>query len=369
MADVDGLVVGGGPAGGMAAWMAAKNGASVIVVDRKTTIGEPVRCAEGTFSSLLASFGLADGPWVVNEYRQAIVKHKGSKDIIVRPKRIKGVSLDRVRFEQEIAKRAREEGVEFRMGKVVTGLQGSSIHLHDGSVIEGKIVLGTDGIESMVGRWAGLTRPLAPNDIAPAAQYVAEGEGWEADTVQMVLGSDVAPGGYLWVFPKSDRRANIGVITTAASGKRATDLLDRFVKENFPDITMIKRTGGCVPVARPIERAVKGPVALAGDSAHHASSFGAGGIHSALFSGAVVGRVAAKAAAKADPRVLEEYEDIWKKVLYKNLQRSYGLKTRAYGSEKGLRRTLRMARVGSAIISHLPVDPLGLWWGRLDKYV
>ena len=66
MVDVDILVVGTGPAGGMAAKYGAQKGAKVLVVDRKTTIGEPVRCAEGTFSSLLSNFDLDNEKWIAN---------------------------------------------------------------------------------------------------------------------------------------------------------------------------------------------------------------------------------------------------------------------------------------------------------------
>ena len=40
------LVIGAGPAGSTAARMAAEKGAHVIVIERKASIGIPVRCAE-----------------------------------------------------------------------------------------------------------------------------------------------------------------------------------------------------------------------------------------------------------------------------------------------------------------------------------
>ena len=38
------MVVGGGPAGSMAAWEAAKAGLSVCLLDKDRDIGYPVRC-------------------------------------------------------------------------------------------------------------------------------------------------------------------------------------------------------------------------------------------------------------------------------------------------------------------------------------
>ena len=42
----DVVVVGGGPAGSMAAWEAAKGGATVCMLEKDRDIGYPVRCGE-----------------------------------------------------------------------------------------------------------------------------------------------------------------------------------------------------------------------------------------------------------------------------------------------------------------------------------
>ena len=368
MTETDIVIVGTGPAGGMAAWTAAKEGAGVVLVDRKTIVGEPVRCAEGTFSSLLSLFDLGDGKWIANEYSGAVIKHAGVKDILVTPKKLKGISLDRPLFEQEIIRRAKESGAEILLGKTVKGMEGTTIHLEDGTTISAKVVIGADGVESMISRWSGMMEPLELGDIASAAQYVMEGGEWRRDMAELILGSDAAPHGYLWVFPKSEKRANVGAVTTPVSGKKAKDLLDAFVSSRFPDARIIKEGGGCVPVAPPPSSAVKGNVMLAGDSARFASAFGAGGIHSALFSGALAGKTAARYVS-GGLKDLSQYDIVWKKALYNNLMRSYRLKEKTYASEKGMKHSLRLFRAGGWLISHIPVDPMGLWWGRLDKYV
>ena len=43
----DVIVVGAGPAGAMAARHAAEGGASVLLIEKRQEIGDPVRCAEG----------------------------------------------------------------------------------------------------------------------------------------------------------------------------------------------------------------------------------------------------------------------------------------------------------------------------------
>ncbi|MCJ7794516.1 MAG: FAD-dependent oxidoreductase, partial [Methanoregulaceae archaeon] len=50
------LVIGGGPAGAIAARTAAKKGLSVCLVEKRPAIGAPVRCAEGIGQAVLAEF-------------------------------------------------------------------------------------------------------------------------------------------------------------------------------------------------------------------------------------------------------------------------------------------------------------------------
>src|SRR5512137_542375 len=52
----DVLVIGGGPAGALAARTAAERGLSACLVEKRPAIGAPVRCAEGIGIQALAEF-------------------------------------------------------------------------------------------------------------------------------------------------------------------------------------------------------------------------------------------------------------------------------------------------------------------------
>ena len=45
--DYDIIIIGGGPAGASMARIAAQNGQSVMIYDKRKELGEPVRCGEG----------------------------------------------------------------------------------------------------------------------------------------------------------------------------------------------------------------------------------------------------------------------------------------------------------------------------------
>ncbi|MCI4371591.1 MAG: NAD(P)/FAD-dependent oxidoreductase, partial [Thermoplasmata archaeon] len=54
----DAVVVGAGPAGGMAARQLAGAGFHTAILEKKKIVGEPVQCAEGVSDFGLASNGL-----------------------------------------------------------------------------------------------------------------------------------------------------------------------------------------------------------------------------------------------------------------------------------------------------------------------
>ena len=63
----DVLVIGGGPAGALAAKTAAEKGLSACLVEKRPAIGAPVRCAEGIGKEALAEFVKPDPRWISAE--------------------------------------------------------------------------------------------------------------------------------------------------------------------------------------------------------------------------------------------------------------------------------------------------------------
>src|SRR5437899_12792124 len=57
--DVDVLVIGAGPTGSTAAKYAARGGAEVLLIEKRSEIGTPVRCGEGVAKRWLGEVGLA----------------------------------------------------------------------------------------------------------------------------------------------------------------------------------------------------------------------------------------------------------------------------------------------------------------------
>src|SRR5207247_3844281 len=91
-----------------------------------------------------------------------------------------------------------------------------------------RVVSGTDGVEAMVGRWAGLETRVPARDMESCAQYVVEGIDVDPDAIYLQFGAGIAPGGYAWVFPKGPGVANVGLglVALKADGRNARPQLD-----------------------------------------------------------------------------------------------------------------------------------------------
>ncbi len=368
----DVLVVGGGPGGGMAALASAYKNVSVTLIERKEVIGYPVRCGEGTMGVVLRTFGLEDGKWIAGEIDRIKFYPPRGKPAVVNGKALGAVILDRGLFEQEIIRRCQERGAEVYTGKTVVSIQKDGenrylVGLDTGEVFQAKMVIGGDGVESMVGRKMGITRPLRPHQLGIAVQYRIKDGNWEKNVAEVFIGQEIIPDGYAWIFPKQDGTANVGIgsLGNCASGNETIkSLLDRFIQKKGIGGKIVEEIAGAVPIALPPQNVVREKVALVGDAARHSYSVGGGGIHSALFDGLVAGTKAREELlGRSKKNALHEYDVIWKKTYLRALQRSARMKKRIYRSDKHTSFYVGMIRRLSPLFSVFPNTLLSLWWG------
>jgi len=213
---VDVAVVGGGPAGSWAARHAAAGGASVLLFEKDREIGLPARCAEGVSAASLNAQVQARPSWVAAEIRGARIVAPDGTVVDCCPGDT-GYVLHRKVFDADLAAMAAEAGAEIVTKACVTGLlrengavSGVRVeHLGRAVEVRARGVIGADGVESRVGRWAGLDTRTPPDSIACCVQGTLGGLDPDPALAEFHFGSAVAPGGYAWVFPKGNRTANV----------------------------------------------------------------------------------------------------------------------------------------------------------------
>jgi digeranylgeranylglycerophospholipid reductase len=158
-------------------------------------------------------------------------------------------------------------------------------------------------------------------DYISGFQYeMARVENLDMNHIHLWFGNEVAPKGYLWVFPKGESLANvgIGIIGTANEQKSAREHLDGFIMahpEFFKKAAPVEVNSGGVPVSGMISDSfVKDNFLLVGDSAQMVNPIHGGGMSTNLYAGMIAGRVIDEAIRSGDcsQEKLFEYEKEWR---------------------------------------------------------
>jgi digeranylgeranylglycerophospholipid reductase len=347
----DVVVVGAGPGGSIAARIAAEHGLSVLLLEKRQEIGTPVRCAEGTGAEVLRRYIDLEPAWIAQEINGGrIFSPNGTPVVLEYPGA--GIVLERKIFDRRLAETAAEAGAEILVKARVTGVIKSEPAPYSlqrrgenpptpffkggfkGGKVDGiyyryggkdytvgaKIVIAADGIESQVGRWAGIDTTSDLRNVDVCAQYLmANIDLDEPEFCDFYVGHNIAPRGYAWVFPKGERSANVGVgIAGAASGingKFAIDYLNEFVGQKFPKGSILSQMAGCVSTGDKLHDIVADGIMLVGDAAHHNDPISGGGIVNAMIGGHLAAEVAVEAIQHDDVSAafLKEYERRWDK--------------------------------------------------------
>jgi len=337
----DVVVVGAGPGGSMAAKAAAQAGLSVIMVEKRQEIGDPVRCAEGVGKWALCQMVKPEPEWIAAEVKGARIYAPDGTSIVMSEDKAGaevGYVLERKIFDRALAMQAAQSGAKVMVKTRALGLQKkdgvpcgvSAMRAGEMLQIDAPLIIGADGVESKVGRWAGIDTTLRLQDIETCAQFLVHDPAIDDEYTEFFLGNSIAPAGYAWSFPKGEKLANVGLEILGSRSKpgEATRLLKEFVKTHYPGGRVLEMVVGGDPCTGPIESATADGVMLVGDAARQSDPLTGGGILSAMQAGIIAGQVAAKALAAGDVSRagLKEYEDRWREDIGKHLARSYEFK-------------------------------------------
>jgi digeranylgeranylglycerophospholipid reductase len=324
----DFLVIGGGPAGAIAARTAATEGYSVLLVEKRPAIGAPVRCAEGLGKEALAEFIKPDGRWISAEVDRAeLVAPDGVSMMVesdVAGSKV-GYILDRKFFDRELVWQAAEAGADVMVktravSPIITDdtVQGAVVDFCGSHTkVHADLTIAADGVESKFTRWCGIDTTVPVREIMSSAQFLMTDIDIDPVTTTFYLGNKVAPEGYLWVFPKGERTANVGIGISgkkSGPGHRAKDYLERFVADKFPNGKTIECMVGGVSVCRPLPETVANGLMVVGDAARVVDPMTGGGIYNAMFTGRMAVQVGTRALAENDVsrEALMPYDKGWR---------------------------------------------------------
>ncbi|WP_231606295.1 NAD(P)/FAD-dependent oxidoreductase [Salinibacterium sp. NK8237] len=313
---VDVIVVGGGPIGLAAAINARMHGLTALVIEPRTgTIDKA--CGEGVMPGAvteLAALGVHPrGRRIAGiSYQDGtrIAEHRFASDA--------ALGVRRTELHRALSERAVELGVEFEHGKVEAieqeddgesgGAKASAVsaHLADGRTIEGRWMLGCDGLHSTVRELVGLAarpRRVRRRDSRRfGIRQHFEVAPW-SDLVEVHW----APTAELYVTPVSDTEVGVAVL-----GPRGTSFEEALASvpalaERLRGATPASTVRGAGPLFQNTTGQRAGRVLLVGDAAGYVDAITGEGIRLGL----AEARAAIECIVAGKP---ERYEREWRRV-------------------------------------------------------
>ena len=104
-------------------------------------------------------------------------------------------------------------------------------------------------MESRVAREFGIDTTNKLIDICSGAQFEMANVKTNENMIEFFFGRKIAPGGYVWIFPKGDGVANVGIgVRKPWAEKPAVEYLEDFVKNNqdLKDASIVEVNSGGV---------------------------------------------------------------------------------------------------------------------------
>ena len=332
------VVVGGGPGGSMAALHSAKGGANVCLLEKTRDIGYPVRCGEAMGEWAIKQFFDPKPTWIAADIKRSRIVAPNGIPIDIPFNKEQAYVLNRRVFDYDLSLMASKEGANVFTKCYVKSIDrndenGYDVHLDylgEHKSIKTKLIIGADGIESRIGRWAGIKTQINMRDMESCIQYSVGNIEVDSNRIDMYVGDNWAPGGYLWVFPKGDGTANIGLgIGSKFNRKKsAKKYLDEFIENKYPNATIHTTMCGGVPCSKPMTHPISDNVMLVGDAAHFINPITGGGIAAAMKSGMFAGQVASEAIIANDysQNFLKKYVSLCQKDFTKRHEKIYKVK-------------------------------------------
>ncbi len=296
----DVVVVGGGPAGTVAAEDLAKAGHRVAFVDRA---GRIKPCGGAIPPRLIADFDIPDSQIVARIRTARMISPTQRRVDIPIENGFVGM-VDREHFDEFLRERARRAGAERFTGtflRIERSDEGPAVVFRDKASreerrLDTRLIIGADGARSDVARAevpGGDTIPyvIAYHEVIKAPGPVGDYDPLRCD---VIYDGAISPDFYGWVFPHG-ASASVGMGTglDGVDLKKAT--ADLRLATGLSDCETIRREGAPIPL-EPLKRWDNGrDVILAGDAAGVVAPSSGEGIYYAMAGG----RVAATAARAA----------------------------------------------------------------------
>jgi geranylgeranyl reductase family protein len=312
----DVIVIGGGPAGLVAASTLSSHGRDVLVLEEHADIGYPVHCT-GVLG--VEAFDELDLPrqTIRGVTSGASFRAASGTSVLVEAEHIRAAIIDRGAFDHALADAAGRAGAsvltQARAVRVSTGPRGVEIQLRDGRQFKARACVLACGANYRFNRALGLG---VPRLFLQSAQI--ETPFPATDHVEVRFGRAIAPGGFAWVVPfrrHGTPYARVGLMSESRAASRFREFTEALARDH--DVATGRWPAPrlkILPLA-PVTKTYAPRVLAVGDAAGLVKPTTGGGIYYGVLSGRLAAEVLQQALVRdrLDQRGLRAYEHEWRR--------------------------------------------------------
>lgn len=273
------IIVGAGPAGLIAGTYLK----DALILEKEKEIGIPVQCAEGISQESLERQGIKPNPaWISTIINTIEIYIASGRKASFKSEKL-GYIIDRPAFEKALAQKCKAEiKLNSKVVRIEKGGDFWKIKTAQGEVFQSEYLIGADGPLSIV------RTKLFPEEkieVLPTYEYLVELEKEiPVSVMKMYFDKERFPEGYVWIFPKSKNRANIGLGGKNNLGQRFKYFMEKFVKPEFGNYKLLENRSGTITWGGVKIRLYKDKVFLVGDAGALVDPILGGGMNNAMVS-------------------------------------------------------------------------------------
>ncbi|MFW9853048.1 MAG: geranylgeranyl reductase family protein [Candidatus Thorarchaeota archaeon] len=328
------VVVGGGPAGLIAAKTAAEKDVDVLLFESKDKIGFHEHCAGLLSIKGLKSLNLSSIPSDIFQNKEIIgarLYSPSGKLIEVQKKEPTACVVNRVKFNLFLSSLAEKAGVDIETSSRVIDIKrkNSLLELNLGKKnsfekINSKITILAEGRFPKLNNKVGLPIPSRKRMIYTSQYYMSNVSGIDKQYVELYQTKEYAPGFFAWIIPINEETAKVGLGSNSIPASKQLNFFIKkhpIAKKKLNKSEINKKSSGAIPIGSYISRTFTDNILVVGDAASQTKPTTGGGVILGGIAAQIAGDVAANAikSENLSRKYLSNYSKLWKKEMKRNL--------------------------------------------------